>query len=249
MNSSSASLSIPKYIIRGIELWGFRNMDQFSDYLIAEGAVKTGTLVAINAEKVLATERDAQLRSLIKEADYKYADGVSIVASIRHKYPDAQVERLPGADLWEALMQRAGQLGTPVFLIGGQQSVLSQTEDKLRRQWNVNIVGSQNGYFIPAERDALFERIKASGAKVITVAMGSPRQEILMRDCRKVYPDALYMGVGGTYDVFIGAVKRAPKGWQKLGLEWLYRLINQPSRLPRQLKLLKFVFYYYTRRL
>lgn len=257
MNSSSIprpalgtiSGDIPKYSIRDIELCGFRNMEQFCDFLLNADSVKMGTLVAINAEKVLANERDAQLRNLIREADYKYADGVSIVASIRRKYPDAKVERVPGADLWEAVMQRAGQLGTPVFLIGGRQAVLSQTEDKLRQQWNVNIVGSQNGYFTPDNRDALFEQVKASGAKVITVAMGSPRQEILMRDCRKIYPDALYMGVGGTYDVFVGAVKRAPKGWQKLGLEWLYRLINQPSRLPRQLKLLKFVLYYYTRRL
>lgn len=249
MNSSSIPPAIPKYTIRDIELWGFSDMGQFCDFLLAEDEIKTGMLVAINAEKVLASERDAQLRGLIKEADYKYADGVSIVASIRRKYPDAKVQRVPGADLWEAVMQRAGQLGTPVFLIGGKETVLSQTEDKLRRQWNVNIVGSQNGYFTSDEREALFERVRASGAQVVTVAMGSPRQEILMRDCRRLYPDALYMGVGGTYDVFIGAVKRAPKGWQKLGLEWLYRLINQPSRLPRQLRLLKFVFYYYSRRL
>lgn len=249
MNSSSIPLSTPKYTIRDIELWGFSGIDQFCDFLLADEGVKTGTLVAINAEKVLASERDAQLRGLIKEADYKYADGVSIEASIHRKYPAARVKRVPGADLWEALMQRAGERGTPVFLIGGQETVLSQTEDKLRRQWNVNIVGSQNGYFTPAERESLFCRVKESGAKLVTVAMGSPRQEILMRDCRRHYPDALYMGVGGTYDVFVGAVKRAPKGWQKLGLEWLYRLINQPSRLPRQLRLLKFVFYYYTRRL
>lgn len=249
MNSSSIPPAIPKYTIRDIELWGFSDMGQFCDFLLAEDEIKTGMLVAINAEKVLASERDAQLRGLIKEADYKYADGVSIVASIRRKYPDAKVQRVPGADLWEAVMQRAGQLGTPVFLIGGKETVLSQTQDKLRRQWNVNIVGSQNGYFTSDEREALFERVRASGAQVVTVAMGSPRQEILMRDCRRLYPDALYMGVGGTYDVFIGAVKRAPKGWQKLGLEWLYRLINQPSRLPRQLRLLKFVFYYYSRRL
>ena len=246
---SSVPPTIPKYCIRDIELWGFRNITEFRDHLLSENGVKTGTLIAINAEKVLATERDAQLRALIKDADYKYADGVSMIASIRRKYPEAKVERVPGADLWETLMHRAGQLGTPVFLIGGRQEVLAKTEDKLRRQWNVNIVGSQNGYFTPAERDALFERVKASGAQIVTVAMGSPRQEILMRDCRKVYPDALYMGVGGTYDVFIGAVKRAPKGWQKLGLEWLYRLLNQPSRLPRQLKLLRFVYYYYSRRL
>jgi UDP-N-acetyl-D-mannosaminouronate:lipid I N-acetyl-D-mannosaminouronosyltransferase len=224
-------------------------MAQCLDHLISEHEVKSGTLIAINAEKVLAAEKDAQLRALIKEADYKYADGISIVRSIQRKYPQAQIERVTGADLWEEIMQRAGQLGTPVFLIGGQQSVLAQTESQLRARWKVNIVGSQNGYFMPDQREALFERVKASGARIVTVAMGSPRQEILMHDCRKIYPEALYMGVGGTYDVFVGVVKRAPKIWQRWGLEWFYRLLHQPGRLPRQLKLLKYLFYYLTRRL
>lgn len=102
--------------------------------------------------------------------------------------------------------------------MGGKPEVLAQTEAKLRNQWNVNIVGSQDGYFKPEQRQALFERIHASGAQIVTVAMGSPKQEIFMRDCRLVHPDALYMGVGGTYDVFTGHVKRAPKIWQTLGL-------------------------------
>ena len=114
-------------------------------------------------------------------------------------------------------MARAGKEGTPVFLVGGKPEVLAQTEAKLRNQWNVNIVGSQDGYFKPEQRQALFERIHASGAQIVTVAMGSPKQEIFMRDCRLVHPDALYMGVGGTYDVFTGHVKRAPKIWQTLG--------------------------------
>ena len=116
-------------------------------------------------------------------------------------------------------MARAGAQGTPVFLIGGKPEVLAQTEQQLRQRWNVNIVGSQDGYFAADQRQALFERIRDSGAKIVTVAMGSPRQEILMRDCREVYPQALYMGVGGTYDVFTGHVQRAPKFWQDLGLE------------------------------
>lgn len=74
--------------------------------------------------------------------------------------------------------------------------MLAQTQEKLRAQWQVNIVGSQDGYFSGEQRQALFERIRDSGAKIVTVAMGSPRQEILMRDCREVYPQALYMGVG-----------------------------------------------------
>lgn len=235
----------PQYQIRGVALYGFDKMSSFLDFLFADGKVCTGTLVAINAEKMLTAETDSDLRALLQQAEFKYPDGISIVRSIRKKYPDAVVSRIAGADLWEALMERAGREGTPVFLIGGREKVLNETCDKLRRQWNVNIVGSQDGYFAPAERDALFARVAASGAQIVTVALGSPRQEILMRDCRQVCPQALYMGVGGTYDVFTGQVKRAPKIWQNLGLEWLYRLIAQPSRWRRQLKLMKYLRYHW----
>lgn len=241
MDSTS---SVPLYQIRGFTLLGFGDMAGMLDYLCQQGRFKTGTLVAINAEKVLTAESQPEIHQLIDAAEYKYPDGISIVRSIRKKYPQAVVSRIAGADLWEGLMERAGREGTPVFLIGGKPAILAQTVDKLRRQWNVNIVGSQDGYFSPADREALFARIAASGAKIITVAMGSPRQEVLMRDCKAVYPDALYMGVGGTYDVFTGHVKRAPKIWQKMGLEWLYRLISQPSRLRRQLRLLKYLNYH-----
>ncbi|WP_113626914.1 lipopolysaccharide N-acetylmannosaminouronosyltransferase [Pectobacterium peruviense] len=249
MTELKTTETVPLYTIRGLPIHGFRNMGTFVDYLFAGERVETGTLVAINAEKVLTAEKDVALRTLLDRAEYKYADGISIVRSIRRKYPQADVTRIAGADLWEALMERAGKQGTPVFLVGGKADVLAQTEAKLRAQWNVNIVGSQDGYFTPEQRDALFERIRASGAQIVTVAMGSPRQEILMRDCRHHYPDALYMGVGGTYDVFTGRVKRAPLVWQNLGLEWLYRLLSQPSRIFRQFKLLKYVAYHYSGRL
>ncbi|WHP31201.1 lipopolysaccharide N-acetylmannosaminouronosyltransferase [Trabulsiella odontotermitis] len=238
--------SAPLYTLRGLQLIGWRNMQHALDYLYAGGMLKSGTLVAINAEKVLAAEGNAEVRTLIDAAEFKYADGISVVRSVRKKYPQADVSRVAGADLWEALMARAGAEGTPVFLVGGKPDVLAQTEDKLRQQWNVNIVGSQDGYFSPEQRQALFVRIRDSGAAIITVAMGSPKQEIFMRDCRQVYPGALYMGVGGTYDVFTGHVKRAPKIWQNLGLEWLYRLLSQPSRIKRQLKLLRYLRWHYT---
>lgn len=243
--SSAQQSSVPQYSIRGHNIWGFKDMAHFLDYLFADGHTKSGTLVAINAEKVMIAEKDQALNTLLGQAEYLYADGISIVRAIRRKYPQAEVSRVAGADLWEGLMERAGKEGTPVFLVGGKPEILEQTENKLRTQWNVNIVGSQNGYFTAEDRNALFERIHASGAKIVTVAMGSPKQEIFMRDCRLVHPDALYMGVGGTYDVFTGHVKRAPKVWQNLGLEWLYRLLSQPTRVKRQFKLLKFLGYYY----
>lgn len=241
----SASVTLPQYQIRGLTLSGFVDMAQCVDYLYQQQGLVSGTLVAINAEKVLTAEADPAVYQLINAAEYKYADGISLVRSIRKKYPQAKVSRIAGADLWEALMERAGREGTPVFLVGGRAATLAQTVDKLKTQWKVNIVGSQDGFFTPDERDALFRRIKASGAKLVTVAMGSPRQEVVMQACKAVYPHALYMGVGGTYDVFTGQVKRAPKVWQRMGLEWLYRLILQPSRLRRQLKLLKYLNYHW----
>ncbi|MFD1803862.1 lipopolysaccharide N-acetylmannosaminouronosyltransferase [Mixta tenebrionis] len=241
----NAMPNLPQYVIRGITLQGFTDMSACLDYLCPDGEVRSGTLVAINAEKVLTYENNPALRQLIDAAEFKYSDGISIVRAIRKKYPQAQVARIAGADLWEALMARAGKLGIPVFLIGGKPQVMEETVEKLRRQWQVNIVGTQHGYFNDSERDALFQRVAASGAKIVTVAMGSPKQELLMQACKAVCPQALYMGVGGTYDVFTGHVKRAPAAWQRLGLEWLYRLLSQPGRLPRQLRLLKFLGYYY----
>lgn len=242
-------VTAPVYALRGLNLLGWRNMQHALDYLYSGGTLRYGTLIAINAEKMLAVEDDAQVRERISAAEFKYADGISVVRSIRKKNPQAEISRVAGADLWEALMARAGAEGTPVFLVGGKPDILAQTVDKLRRQWNVNIVGTQDGYFPAESRQALFERIRDSGAQIVTVAMGSPRQEILMRDCRLVHPHALYMGVGGTYDVFTGHVKRAPKIWQNLGLEWLYRLLSQPSRITRQIKLLRYLGWHYSGRL
>ncbi|MGL5147163.1 MAG: WecB/TagA/CpsF family glycosyltransferase, partial [Plesiomonas shigelloides] len=165
---------IPKYTLRGLQIWGFADMAQFVAHLLTPHDTKTGTLVAINAEKVMTAEESPALKALLDAAEYKYADGVSIVNSIRRKYPDSpKLQRIPGCELWEALMEEAGRQGLPVFLVGGRQDVLSEVEDKLRQQWQVNIVGSQNGYFTAEQTPDLFEQIRASGAKLVTVAMGS----------------------------------------------------------------------------
>ena len=148
----TGTISAPLYLLRGLQLIGWRDMQHALDYLYADGALREGTLVAINAEKMLAVEDNPEVRALIEAAEFKYADGISVVRSLRKKYPQAQVSRVAGADLWEALMQRAGAEGTPVFLVGGKPEVLTQTESRLRQRWQVNIVGSQDGYFTPEQR-------------------------------------------------------------------------------------------------
>ncbi|HDS1115220.1 TPA: lipopolysaccharide N-acetylmannosaminouronosyltransferase, partial [Pluralibacter gergoviae] len=99
----------PLYSIRGLQLIGWRDMQHALDYLFAGGEIRQGTLVAINAEKVLTSEDNPEVRALISDAEFKYADGISVVRSIRKKYPQANVSRVAGADLWEALMARAGE--------------------------------------------------------------------------------------------------------------------------------------------
>lgn len=235
--------------IRGIEILAVKNQTAFIHFLLEEQDIRTGKLVAINAEKVILAEEDPTIQQIIADAEYKYADGISIVKSIHKKFPDYRyIERIAGADLWLGLMQRSAELQIPVFLIGGQAVVLAQTFAKLT-EMGVKVVGRQDGYFDPNEEEQLIQKVKASGARIITVALGSPKQENLMARMQQAYPDALYMGVGGSYDVFVGKVKRAPKGWQRLGLEWLYRLFHQPTRWKRQKRLLKYAYYYLTNQL
>lgn len=106
----------PLYSLRGLPLIGWRDMSHALNYLFADGQLKQGTLVAINAEKLLTAEDNPEVRALIAAAEFKYADGISVVRSIRKKFPQAQVSRVAGADLWEALMARAGKKARRYFL-------------------------------------------------------------------------------------------------------------------------------------
>lgn len=235
-------------IIRGIRLQAVKNQEIFANFLMNEQSIQQGRLIAINAEKVINAEKNPQLHQVIADAEFNYADGISIVQSVKKKYPNMEIERIAGADLWEKLMQKAGELNVPVFLVGSTSENLKLVEAKLAK-WNVNIVGTYHGYFNEEDEYSLITQIKQSGAKFISVAMGTPKQELFIQKVYKEYPQALYMGVGGTYDVFTGKAKRAPKIWQNLGLEWLYRLLHQPTRWQRQLNLLRYAYYYVTNQL
>jgi UDP-N-acetyl-D-mannosaminouronate:lipid I N-acetyl-D-mannosaminouronosyltransferase len=221
-------------------------MQHALDYLYADGEIRTGTLVAINAEKMLAVEDNPEVRALIEAASLNMPMASAWCVRCAKNTRRLRYPRCGGRSLGSVDGARR-RSGTPVFLIGGKPEVLAQTERSCVAL-EVNIVGSQDGYFAADQRQALFERIRDSGAKIVTVAMGSPRQEILMRDCRDVYPHALYMGVGGTYDVFTGHVHRAPKFWQDLGLEWFYRLLSQPSRIKAG-RLLRYLRWHYSGKL
>ena len=207
-----------------------------------DGSVYAGSAIAINPEKILTALRDPQLEQVIANADIRYADGIGVVKVMRSRLK-RHVQRIPGCELWQQLMLRAAKFQVPVFIVGAKPEVNQQTAAKLRQQ-QVNLVGAVDGYF--NDEQALIDQIVQSGARIVSVAMGSPKQELLIQRIRARHPDCFYMGVGGTYDVFTGNVKRAPALWCKLNLEWAYRLLAQPSRIGRQLGLLRYVWLYWT---
>jgi len=232
--------------IIGLPVSAFDSLVEASERIISsDGAVQSGWWVAMNAEKVVAAKRSPETFQILDSATVRYADGVSIVMAMQRKGVFGR--RIPGCDLWEELMRRAAALSIPVFLVGGKPEVLRATCEKLEKEVGVPLVGSQDGYF--SDDSWVIDEIARSGAKIVTVGLGSPKQERFIDRCRKHHPDAFYLGVGGTYDVFTGAVDRAPKYFQRMNLEWFYRLLRQPTRIGRQLRLVEYLILMYANKI
>jgi UDP-N-acetyl-D-mannosaminouronate:lipid I N-acetyl-D-mannosaminouronosyltransferase len=174
-------------------------------------------------------------------ATIRYPDGIGVVKTLIRK-SKRKVSRIPGCELWETVMKRSGEFGIPVYLVGASKDVITATSEQLTKQYNVNVCGFQDGYFKQEEENEVIDVIAKLQPKVVTVALGSPRQEIFIQKCIAVCPDTFFMGVGGTYDVYTNNVKRAPLIFRQLNLEWFYRLMSQPSRIFRQTNLLKYFY-------
>jgi len=229
----------------GIDISMFESVQAAAKHITSSRLDSFNNAIAINPEKVVRIGKDNDLRAAVKAASINYPDGIGICIALRLRIGE-KVARIPGCELWEELMQLAGEQGVPVFILGGKQAVNTQTVDKLCSEMSVTIVGSSDGYF---ESDtAMIETIRDSGAKIISVAMGTPRQELFIEQCRQAGLTGFFMGVGGTYDVYSGTTERAPLAFRRIGLEWFYRLLCQPSRIFRQSNLIRFVFMVLTRR-
>ncbi|WP_214000962.1 WecB/TagA/CpsF family glycosyltransferase [Arsukibacterium sp.] len=242
--SDALQTTMPEQVKVGvIQVAAFKDMAALLQYIVpSEGPVFAGSAIAINPEKVLTASRNPQLRQVIEAADIRYADGIGVVKAMRRRL-GRHVERIPGCELWQELMLRAAHYQVPVFIIGAKPEVLAQTRDKLMAA-GTRLVGAVDGYF--NDEAALITQLQRTKPRIVSVAMGSPRQELLIQRLRKAHPDCFYMGVGGTYDVYTGNVKRAPALWCKLNLEWAYRLVLQPSRIGRQLGLMRYLWWYWT---
>lgn len=198
------------------------------------------TIVAINPEKIMKIREDDVLQGFIQEASYKIPDGVGILMASK-KLGGRIKNRITGVDTMDALCALAAEKGFKVFLLGGKEDAVAGAKSALeKKHQNLNIVGYRNGYDL-IDEDVVKE-INDSGAQILFVAMGSPRQELWIRKHKESLQVNIFQGVGGSLDVFSGSVKRAPLWMQKIGLEWLHRLLMDPRRVFRQVNLLKFYY-------
>ena len=234
-----------KINIRGIE---FDNvtLSEAVDMLIglAHGD-KTCAVVTPNAEIVQKCIEEEEFASVVRQADVILPDGVGVIKASKILGTPLK-SPVPGVEVGEALVAKSGEEKLPVFLMGGKPGVAEAAAEKLKEKYpDAELVGTHHGYFSKSgeENDAMVREINESGAAILFVCFGVPAQEKWMIENRERLDSVRVMlGLGGSLDVYSGTLKRAPAFFRKLSLEWLYRLIRQPSRIGRMMKLPKFYF-------
>lgn len=224
-----------KIKLRNVEVYPFRSADDLIDYADEH----KGILVAVNAEKILNAN---EVTLPIINGNIAYCDGSGAVLAA-HQKGAPQAVKIAGCDLWLKIVERfAGKRS--FYIIGGKKAVNDATVERLRHDYpGIDIVGHRDGYLRTAdERRALIDDVAVSKPDVVFVAMGSPAQEILMSEMLARHK-AIYQGLGGSFDVYTGTVKRAPKWWIDHNAEFAYRLIRQPKRITRNAKFVKYAWW------
>ena len=211
---------------------------QYAESLFDER--RAHTVLAVNPEKVMRARDDPQLLRELQSADLLIPDGIGVVVAAR-VLGLGRMGRVAGSELMPELCARAAATGHGVYLFGAQESVNEIAAKELVRRFpGLTIAGRHHGYVEERDIPGLIADINRSGAAILFVALGSPRQELWMGQHREQFHLGVCQGVGGTFDVIAGHVRRAPRLFIRLNLEWLYRLLSNPGRLLRQTALPRF---------
>ncbi|MCE8178037.1 glycosyl transferase [Porphyromonas gingivalis SJD12] len=225
----------------GVGVYPFTSADELISYVAERPAI----LVAINAEKILhATD---ELKAIYNR-NLGYSDGAGAVLALKKK-GHQNACKIAGCELWLKIIEQYSREKS-FYLVGGKPEVIEETIQKLRKDFpRIDIVGYRDGYLKGNDDETLIADIAEKKPDVVFVAMGSPKQELLMERMQRVHPEAIYQGLGGSFDVYTGRVERAPEWWIRHNLEFAYRLIKQPSRIKRQIHLVRFLFRVLTNRI
>jgi N-acetylglucosaminyldiphosphoundecaprenol N-acetyl-beta-D-mannosaminyltransferase len=201
---------------------------------------KKGFVVTANPEIVMKAQEDSGYFRTIQNADFIIPDGIGVIIASKIISNPLQ-ERIPGFELMEELLQLAHEEKLKVFLLGAKESVVEKAARNIQKKYsNLQLVGYHHGFFSDDDVD-LSTYISSLKPDLVFVALGFPRQEFWIEQNLPLFEKGVFMGVGGSIDVFAGEVKRAPKIFQKMHLEWFYRLVKQPTRWRRMLVLPRFI--------
>lgn len=197
-----------------------------------------------NVHSVITARQSADFRAAVNEADMAVSDGMPLVWFMRHAGHPRQ-QRVSGPDVMWELCDRLSRSATSIFLLGGTEGTLERLARNLRNAFpNLHVADVFSPPFRPmseTETEVLLERIRQSGAGVVFVGLGCPKQENWMRSCKSQVP-AVMLGVGAAFDYHAGTLRRAPEWMQRHGLEWLHRLCSEPARLWRRYLVFNTIF-------
>ncbi len=217
--------------ICGLKVYPFVNMEQLCDFLVNRSTL----LIAVGAEKLLS--KDHNFRRIVNNG-VGYADGIGTVWALKRK--GYYVPKIRGADLWLRIIQRFND--RRFYIVGAEEAVLTTTLEKLTIQFRPEIVGARNGFLDKDGFVQLKEDIRNTKPDIVFVALGSPKQEFLMEELFKIHP-ALYMGIGGSLDLYAGKVSPVPEWWIKIfkweGFYRHFHNLKKPKRWRRLLRLLR----------
>lgn len=219
--------------LNGIKTYAPKSKNEFLNYIFNNKKI----LIAVNAEKIMLSNN---VTKEIINRNLGYPDGIGAVLALKSK-GNNEVVKVAGCELWLDIIAKYFHNKT-FYLVGGRQKVINETVIRLKNDFiGINILNYRNGFIkSKIEREALLLDIKKLRPDFVFVAMGSPKQELLMEDMQYVH-GAIYQGLGGSFDVYTGNIKRAPKFWINTNLEWAYRLIKQPTRIKRQISYIPFM--------
>jgi N-acetylglucosaminyldiphosphoundecaprenol N-acetyl-beta-D-mannosaminyltransferase len=191
-------------------------------------------IAVVNVAKIIKMRSDPFLDESVRSANLIGADGMPLVWASR-LLGNPLPERVNGTDLMYELLARANEKRYRIFFFGAKQAVLDTVLERVRAHYpGVQIAGSRNGYFSKAEEWDVVNEIRAAKADIIFIAFGTPKKELWVRQYLSAMEVSVVHGVGGSFDVFAGAIPRAPLWMQKSGLEWLFRLAQEPGRMWRR---------------
>lgn len=191
---------------------------------------KGGQIITINPEMIEMGLKTPEFANILNNADLVIPDGVGVEIGLKIK--GNNVERIAGIEFSYRLIEECAKSNFSVALIGAKPHIIEKTAQNLTTEIKkLNIVYIQDGYFEDIEK--VLNELKEKAPRFVLVALGSPRQEEFIKEAREMMPRSVMIGVGGSFDVWSGEVQRAPKIYQNLGIEWLYRTIKEPWRFKR----------------